>query len=133
MSNRDGCLQQTQRSQSSRRTGESSIIDHGFDGLDTGDGLFRESEAERDSAQQFSIDIHRAAAHALQNSGFGKRAAAEPGDDDSLFGTEILEHAEDFDLELFNSVALKDSPAHSMKSGVDILEWEKLLSACESD
>ena len=128
------CLEKTgQRARPGSRTGESGIRDHGVDGLDAGDWLFGESEAEGNSAQQFPIDIHRAAAHALQNSGFGKRTATEAGDDDGLFGAEILEYAEDLDLELFNSVPLKNSPADSMQSGVDVLEWEKLLSLCEAD
>lgn len=138
MSSRWGRLEQVgQRAQTGggigSRASKGGIGEHGFDGLNSGDRFFGERETEGDGAQQLSIDIHRAAAHALQNSGFGKRATAETGDNDGLFGAEILENAEDFDLELFNTVSLEDGPAYAMQSGVDILEWEKLLSVCELD
>ena len=134
MSGRRGRLEQTgQRARTRRWTSERSVGEHGFDRLDAGDRFLGERKTEGDRAQQLSIDIHRAAAHALQNSGFGKGAAAEAGDHDALLGAEILEDTEDFDLELFNAISLKDSPAYSSQSRVDILQRVKLLSVCESE
>jgi hypothetical protein len=112
-----------------KRSGKSSIGQHGFDGLNAGDGLFGERETERDSAEQFAVDIDRAAAHALQNAGLGQWPAAEPGQNDGLLWAQILEHAEDFDLELFDAVTLEDSPADAMEPGANVLEWEEVLSS----
>jgi hypothetical protein len=115
------------------RAAQSSVLDHGFDWLDASDGLLREREAEGDGAEQFTIDIDRAAAHALQNAGLGQRAAAKPGQDDGLLWTEILQDTEDFDLEVFDPVALEDSFADASKSGSDILDWEKILTGGKPD
>ena len=102
--------------------------EHGFNGLDSGDGLLRKREPEGDSAEQLAIDINRAAAHALYHAGFGERAAAESGENNALLWTEIIEHAEDFDLELFDLLAVKDGAAYTVHAGADIFEWEEALS-----
>lgn len=112
-----------------RRSGKSGISEHGLDGLDAGNWLFGKGKTESDSAEQFAANIDRAAAHALQNASFGQWPPAEPGQNDSLLWTQILEHAEDFDLEFFNAVALEDGPADAPEAGMHILEWEELLSA----
>jgi hypothetical protein len=111
------------------RSGKSGVGEHGFDGLDARYGLFGERKAEGDGPEQLTVDINRAAAHALENAGFGQWAAAEPGEDDGLLWTQILEHAEDFDLELFDAVALEDGPADAAETGTHVLEWEEVLSA----
>jgi hypothetical protein len=111
------------------RRRKSSVGQHGFDWLNAGNGLLRERKAERDRAQQFAVDVNRAAAHTLQNAGFGERTAAQTGQDNGLLWAEILEHAEDFDLELFDAVTLEDSPADAMETGMHVFEWEELLSA----
>lgn len=115
-----------------RRGGESGIGEHGFDGLNASYRLFGERKAEGDGAKQFAVDIDWTAAHALQNASFGQRAPAEPGEDDGLLWTKILEHTEDFDLELFDAVALEDGPADAPETGVHILEWEEVLSASQT-
>jgi len=111
-----------------KRSGKSSVGEHGFNGLDAGYGLFGERKAEGDGPEQLAVDVDRAAAHALENAGLGQWPAAEPGEDDGLLWAEILEHAEDFDLELFDAVALKDGPADAMETGSHVLEWEEVLS-----
>jgi hypothetical protein len=112
---------------------ESGVLDHGLDWLDASDGFLREGETEGDSAEQFTVDIDRATAHALQNAGFCQRTAAQAGEDDGLPWTEILEDSEDLDLEVFNSITLEDRFADAAKSGADILDWEKILTGGERD
>ena len=102
--------------------------EHRFDGLDAGDRFFREWESEGNSAEQFAVDIYGATAHTLHDAGLSKRTAAESGENDALLWTEIIEHAEDFDLELFNLLAVKDGPADAVHAGADIFEWEEALS-----
>jgi hypothetical protein len=112
-----------------RRTGKSSVGKHSLNGLDACYGLFGEREAEGDGPEQLTVDVDGATAHTLENAGLGQWTAAEPGEDDSLLWTQILEHAEDFDLELFDAVTLKDSPADASETGAHVLEWEEVLSA----
>ena len=107
-------------------------VDHGLDWLDASDGLLGEGEAESDSAEQFSIDINRAAAHTLQNAGFSERATAQAGEDDGLPWAEILEDTEDLDLEVFDSITLEDGFADSSKAGADILDWEEIADRRQS-
>ncbi len=108
---------------------EAGIGDHLLDGLDAGDGFFRKREAERDCAEQLSIDVDGTSAHALDDAGLGERTAAELGEHDALFGREVFENAEDFDLELFDPIAFKDGAADAAQSRADIFEGEKLLPA----
>ena len=115
-----------------KRDGKSGIGEHGFNGLDARYGLFGERKAEGDGPQQLAVNVDRATAHALENAGLGQWAAAKPGEDDGLLWAEILEHAEDFDLELFDAVALEDGPADAAETGTHILEWEEVLSASQA-
>ena len=112
-----------------RRSGKGGIREHGFNGLDAGDRFFGKWEPESDGAEQFTANIDRAAAHPLQNTGFGQWTPAEPGQNDGLLWTQILEHTEDFDLELFDAVTLEDGPAYAAETGAHILEWEEVLRA----
>ena len=79
--------------------------DHVLDGPDAGDGVLGEGEGHGDGAGEFSIDIDGAAAHPLHDAGVLERAAGEPGEDEGFLGPEVLEDAEDFDLEFFDAVA----------------------------
>lgn len=112
-----------------RRSGKSGIGEHGLNGLDAGNRLFGKGKTESDSAEQLAINIDGAATHALQNASFGQWPPAEPGQNDSLLWAQILEHAEDFDLEFFDAVALEDGAADAPEAGMHILEWEEVLSA----
>jgi hypothetical protein len=105
------------------------VGEHTFDWLNAGDGLFSEGEAERDGAEQFTIDINWAATHTLQNAGFSQRTAAKAGKDDGLPWTEIMQDTEDLDLEVFNAVSLEDGFADAMQPRLDVPEWEELLGA----
>jgi hypothetical protein len=114
------------------RNGKSGVGEHGFNGLDASYGLFGERKAEGDRPEQFPVDVDRAATHALENASLGQWPAAEPGEHDGLLWAEILEHAEDFDLELFDSIALEDGPADAAETGTHVLEWEEVLSASQA-
>ncbi len=107
---------------------EIGIGDHLLDRLDSGDRLFREGESQRNSAEQFAIDVDWTSAHSLHHAGFGERAAAQSGEDDALLWREVLEDTEDLDLELLDTVAFENGPADPMQSGADIFEREELLS-----
>jgi hypothetical protein len=67
----------------------------------------------------------------LQNAGLREGTAAQAGEDDGLPWTEILEDAEDLDLEVFNAVALEDGLSDAAKARADILDWEKILTGGE--
>ncbi len=135
-SGRGGVAKERPEGEGSERRGgggmrSRGIGDHAFNGLNSSDSTFREREAEGDGAQQFAIDIDRAAAHALEDAGFGERAAAEPGEDDFLAGSDILEDAEDFDLELFDAIAGEDGAADAMETWFDGGEREEVLAVPE--
>ncbi len=103
-------------------------VQHGLDWLDATDGLFGEREAQSNGTEQFTLDIYRTATHTLQNAGFSQRSAAETGEDDGLFGPEILQDTEDFDLELFDPIALENGFSDAAESRADVLQWEELLT-----
>ena len=50
---------------------------HFLDGADSGDGFLGEGEGEGDGSGEFAIDVDGAAAHALEDSGFGEGSAGE--------------------------------------------------------
>src|SRR5215469_3485360 len=106
-----------------------SAGEHRFDRLDTGNRLLGKRESERDCAEQLVIDIDRASAHALHHAGFGERTATQPSENHGLLWSEVFENAEDFDLELFDLLTVKNGPAHAMHAGPDIFEWEEALSS----
>jgi hypothetical protein len=103
--------------------------EHGFDWLDTGDRFLGKWESECNCAEQFAIDIDRASAHALHYAGFGERTATQPGENNGLLWSEVFENAEDFDLELFDLLTLKNGPPYAVRAGPDIFEWEEALSS----
>lgn len=115
------------------RSTEAGAADHGLNWLDARDGLFGEGEAEGNGSEQLAVDIHRAAAHTLENAGLSKRTTAQSGEDDGLPWSEILEDTEDLNLEVFDSITLEDSFADSSKSGADVLDWEKILTSPQTD
>lgn len=101
--------------------------DHGLDGPNAGDRLFREWKSERYCSQEFAVDINRTAAHALEHPGFGERTAAEAREDDRLLWRDIFKDTEDFDLELFDAVALEDGAPDAAEAWVDFFEGEEVL------
>ena len=95
--------------------------DHVFDGADPGDGFFGEGEAKGHGAHQFAIDINGTAAHSLHHPGLLERAAGEPRENDGLARPHVVEHAEDFHLELFDAISGKNGASGAVHTGPDIL------------
>ena len=87
-----------------RRRGGGGGAQHVFDGADAGDGILGEGEGHGDGADEFAVDVDRAAAHALHDAGMFERSAGEAGEDEGFLGADVVEHAEDFDLEFLDFV-----------------------------
>jgi hypothetical protein len=111
--------------------GRFGIGNHLFDGLDAGNGLFREGKAERDRSQQFSIYINWATAHSLHDAGLFEGTAGELGEDDGLLWSEVFEDTEDLDLELFDPIAVEDGSPDPVLAGADVFQLEKALSQAQ--
>jgi hypothetical protein len=107
------------------------LSDHLLDRLDTRDRLLGKGKTERNRASQPPVDINWTSTHPLQNTDPFQRTATESGEDDGLLWSDVLEHTEDFDLELFDAVPLKDSPSDSVHTGVNIAEGEEVLGLRE--
>jgi hypothetical protein len=58
----------------------------------------------------------------------GERASGKAGENNGLSWDDVLEYAEDFDLELFDVIPLEDSATDAAQSGADIFEREEGLS-----
>lgn len=110
------------------RRRKASLGSHRLDGLNAGNGLFRERKAERNCTQEFAVDINRASAHTLQHSGFGERPSAEAREDDCLFWRDVFKDTEDLDLELFDAAALEHGTANAAEAWVNFFEGEEPLS-----
>ena len=50
-----------------------------------------------------------------------QRSAGEPREDDGFMGAHILEHAENFHLELFDAIPGEDGASGAVHAGADIL------------
>ena len=98
---------------------------HGLDGADAGDGVLGEREGHGDGADEFAVDVDGAAAHALHDAGMFQRSAGEAGEDEGFLGADIVEHAEDFDLELLDLVAVEDGAAGAAHAGSEVLEGKE--------
>jgi len=108
---------------------EAGIGEHLFDRLDAGNRLLRKREPERDCPKQFPVDKDGTAAHPLEDTGLGERASTEFRENDGLFGSDIFENAEDFDLELFDLIPLEDSATDAMQPRTDVFEGKEVLTA----
>lgn len=107
---------------------EMGISDHLLDRLDTGNSLLGVRKSQRNRARQLAVNVNRASAHSLHHSSSLQRSAGQPRQNDGLPWSDVLEYAEDFDLELFDALPLEDGPADSTQSGVDIAKGEKTLA-----
>ena len=105
------------------------IGDHALDGLNPGNWAFREGKAEGNGSEQFAVDINRAAAHALQNASVGERTTTQTSQNDPLFGGDIFENTEYFDLELFDAVAGENSTTDAVEAWLNSGEREEVLAA----
>lgn len=109
------------------RRREARAGNHSLDWTYAGDRLLREWKPERYRAEQFAVDINGAAAHALQHTGFGERAAAEARENDRLFWRDIFQDSEDLDLELLDLTALENGAANAAEAWVDFFDGEEPL------
>lgn len=105
------------------------LSDHLLDRLDTGDRLLGVRESKRNRTGQLAVDIDGTTAHPLHYAGTLQRSSAEPRQDDGLLWSDILEYAEDFDLELFDALPVEDGSADAVHTGTNIAEREKVLGA----
>ncbi len=95
-------------------------LQHFLYGPNAGDGILGVWICERYRADQFAIDVNRAAAHPLHDAGMFQRAAGQPGQDDILPRADIFQHTQDFHLKILDLVAGKDGFADAMHAGPDI-------------
>ena len=74
-------------------------------------------------ADQAPVDVDRAAAHAGDDAGLGQRPAFEPRQDQiALRRLDVLQHAEDVDLEVLHLGALEDRAARADHPRLDFLD-----------
>ena len=100
------------------------VAQHLPDGRDAGDGLLRE-RAQRvgNGADEPPVDVHRAAAHALNHPARGQGAAVEPGEDEVAARSErVLEHADDLGRELAPPRPLEDGEARAPHAWPHLLD-----------
>ena len=95
---------------------------HVLDGPYAGDGIFGERKRHGHRAHQPAIDIDRAAAHARHDPGMFERPAREPRQDERFLGADVIQHAQDLDLEFVDLAARKDGPAGAAHAGLDVLQ-----------
>lgn len=105
------------------------LSDHLLDRLDTGDRFLGVRESKRNRTGQLAVDINGTSAHSLHHASTLQRSSAEPRQDDGLLWSDILEYAEDFDLELFDVLPVEDGPAEAVHTGANIAEREKPFGA----
>ena len=90
-----------------------------------GDGVLGERKRHGDGAGELSIDIDRAAAHALHDAGVLEGTSGESREDEGFLGAEVIEHAQDFDLKLLDAIAVEDGAPDAVHSGANVLEGKE--------
>src|SRR5690348_16859024 len=84
-------------------------LDHVLNRHDPRDRVFGELIAERDRAEQFSVNVNGASAHPLKNSSVIEFVADQPCHHSVLLRVRIpLQYAQNLDLELFRLSAGED-------------------------
>ena len=107
------------------RPGVVEIVDlqHQLDGRDAADGVRREhAEPQRHRADQFPVDIHRAAAHAARHVGAGGLASQFGQDDILPRSPGVLPQADDLHGNRLGFRALKDGPGGALHAGLDFAQ-----------
>jgi hypothetical protein len=75
------------------------------------------------SEYETTVDVHGTAAHASNHAGIGEWTAFQPGQNQVAARPDaVAQHADHVDLELFESIALKDRPADADHSGLDLVD-----------
>src|SRR5204862_158363 len=75
-----------------------------------------------DRAYQFAVDVHRAAAHPLHDAGVFEGPAGEARENQRFLGPKIVEHSENFDLEILDAIPGEHGAARAVHTGTDVLE-----------
>ena len=89
-----------------------------------GDRLFREAAQRiRDGADQFAVDVDGTAAHPGDDAGVRERSAFEFGEYEvAMRPDDVLEHADDVDLEFLDPSPIEDRSADADHSGPDLID-----------
>ena len=88
-------------------------------GADASERFGGEGKAESDGPGEASVNVDGAAAHARHLAGLGYLLAAQAHAEERLLGTDVLEHAEHFDAELFDLGPLENGASHALLAGTD--------------
>ena len=85
--------------------------------------LGERAQRVRHGADEPAVDVDRAAAHAGDDAGVGERPAFEPRENQiAVRADDVLEHAENVDLELLDAGALEYRPADRDHAGTDFVD-----------
>ena len=97
---------------------------HLADRRDAGDGLpGKRAQRVGDGADQPVVDVDGAAAHALDDPGFGQRPAGQPGHDDvAARAHDVAQHAQDLDPELLAPGAVEHGEADAAHARPHLVE-----------
>jgi hypothetical protein len=97
---------------------------------DAGDRFTRKrSDGVGHGADETAVDVHRTAAHALDDAGGRERTAFELGKDQVAAGPEYVpQHADDVGAEVLDGLAGKDGPADAHHAGTDFVDREEGLA-----
>ena len=101
-------------------------FEHLLDRLDTGNRFGGVGKGKRDSAYQLAVDINGASAHSSDDPRARKRTAGKPGQNHVLLGREVLEHTENFDIELLDLRSLKDRLPEAFHARTQFVHRHKL-------
>ena len=101
-------------------------VDHFLDRSDSGDGVFRERESVCYCADELVVDVDRRAAHPGDDPGVLEVGALETGEDHVSVRAIVSKHAQYVDLERFDRVARKHTPAFADHPGTDVFDGDRL-------
>ena len=102
-------------------------FEHVLDGRYAADRLFRErAEFQRERANQFAVDVDRAAAHPGDDTRLLHFVAQQANQDHVLLRPDgVLQYADHFEIDLFHLVALEDRVGHTLHAGFDFTQREE--------
>ena len=105
--------------------------DHLVDGCDAADRYLGVRPSIGHGADQTAVDVDRAAAHALDDSGLFQRSAGQPGQDQVLARPQsVALNSEDFDLEGVDGGSLEDGLAHAAHAAAKVIRSHERGRSC---
>ena len=93
---------------------------HGLDRRDAGDRILGEVPAVGERAGEASFDVDGRARHAGDDAGVDEARVVGLHEDDVLLGQEVVQHADDADVEALGLEALEDGEAVALHAGADL-------------